>query len=453
MKNDAYQNTTTKLLAAVFIAASTLVLSSCGGGGAAGNPTQGAGLNIIPPVITAYAGIPFTVTIAGGSRPYILGSSDPAVFPVPNTLATGGSFDVIPAQPGVVDTGLQPGELPRRSGSLTARDTTGFVATATFSVGQNFLVGYGVSYTNLCPPPATGQAQIQACNGSQTVVTVSPTFNGILRGNALVRFERLRGTFGFVQCASPPPVNPTLVNSITTNTDHEGKATVCLQPASNSATQLATYRVIDVVTGVYVDQVFTIVGGPASGALTVIPSTITLTGSGGRCGSGSSNFTVFDGTTPYTAVSSNPTLVSVVPAAGSTNTFTVTVFAQQPPCPTGNTVIVTDADGRRTTVTVDSAAGGTAPTMLVSPTSVTLTCGTSSSVTVIGGSGTYNATSTSPGLTATVSGNLVTITSVRPFPAAFPGPDALTTQTDSVTITDGTTITPVSVTHPTGCGP
>jgi hypothetical protein len=52
-----------------------------------------------------------------------------------------------------------------------------------------------------------------------------------------------------------------LQNCVDTRTDHSGTAIARLRVPSDATTQLATLRVIDVATGVYVDEVFTITQG------------------------------------------------------------------------------------------------------------------------------------------------------------------------------------------------
>lgn len=439
MRNDAFRTARSRFLAAMLVAVSSLLMSSCGGGGAAGNPTIGGALTVIPGTGTAYAGIPFTVTIAGGRPPYALGSSEPTIFPVP-TIMDANTFEVLPGQPGVVDVGLEPNEVPRRAVVLTARDVNGLSATANYSVLQNFLVGYGVSYLSNCPAPQ-GSNPPQFCPGGTTAASVAPTFRGQLRGNALLRFERIRGNFGFTQCGSPPPANTALVSTITQNTDTQGTARVCIfVPPGASGTNV--YRIIDAATGVYSDQLFFV----TTDALGVIPSTIEFTGTNGRCGTGSSDFLVFGGTPPYSATSPDGR-VQVSPTSNTVpGRFSVTVAVTQQPCPTNIPVIVTDSAGGRTTVTVNSVIGPAGPPLTVAPTSFNLQCGQSGTAVVVGGTGTYSAFSSGGGVTASAAGNQIFITRTSPSPA-FP----VGTQQTSVNVTDGNSIVTITVDSPLSC--
>jgi hypothetical protein len=362
-------------------------------------------------------------------------------------------FQVVPQNPGVVDVGLTAGEVPRRSVVLTARDANGQLNTADYSVLQNFLTGYGVQYTNNCPQPAGAAAAVilQACSGSESVVSLSATSNGYLRGNALFRFERLRGDFLFTQCGSPPPVNPALGQTTTQNSDHTGLVVVCLRATLGAPTQLATYRVIDVATGVYADQVFTISGDSPAGALTPLPATISFTGgSNTRCGTGSADVFVFDGTPPYTATSTSAS-VSVSPSSSPTNPgrFTITQINTNLPCITGAVVVLLDALGRRGQLTVDQVIGPAPTAIMVSPNAITLTtCGQTATVSVAGGTGNYTANSTNPAaIAAMASGAQISVTRlngqgglVNLAPLAF-----------TVAITDGASSTSLTVTAPTNC--
>ena len=102
----------------------TVLLTSCGGGGAKSNPNQGGTLALLPAAPTFYAGVAYTMTISGGKGPYALTSDQPQVMSVPATV-DGNTFQVVPNNPGVIDTGLPPGSLPVRTVNVTVRDSAG----------------------------------------------------------------------------------------------------------------------------------------------------------------------------------------------------------------------------------------------------------------------------------------------------------------------------------------
>jgi hypothetical protein len=258
----------------------------------------------------------------------------------------------------------------------------------------------------------------------------------------------LRGNFSLRN-----PATGQVAQSITLNSDHTGTVTGLVTVPPGTPTQLAVLRVIHVPTGVYADHVFTINAVSITNEIVAIPNSFTFTGPlVGTCGTGVGDFFVFDGSPPYTAVSSNPQIV-VTPSVSTSNPgrFTVTVNGGTPPCPTG-TVIVTDSTGARTTIAVRSEEGTTElpeppdpVDLVVGPTAITLGCGQSGSVTVAGGSGFFSVNSTSPNVTATVSGNTVTISRAGP---TGPGSGTLN---GTISITDGSQIVTVAVTAPANC--
>ena len=420
------------------------LLSSCGGGGAASTPTGGV-LQILPAGGTVYAGIPVTFQLAGGRPPYFMSSSEPLLLPVPSQTSEN-SFTTVPANPGVIDAGIPPEGLAVRTVNITVRDSTGaFVVTSGLQVAQNFLTGYGVVFTPVsCPAgqSSTASPVAQACRGGTTAVRMQAVTNGNLAGNRVFRFEVLRGNYSLRN-----PVTGQVSNTITVNSDHAGVVTALIEVPANAGPGLGVLRVVDVATGVYSDTVFVISGQSTSQLLTAVPNTFTFTGPlTTTCGTGSADFIVFDGTAPYTAVSSFPS-IRVTPTVSNTNPGRFTLTATDPnTCISNGTIVITDALGGRTTVTVNTEPGSIAPpvpvALAVGPTALTLLCGQSGSVTVIGGTGGISATSTNSNVTAVVSGNAVTITRAN----TGTSPTSV-----GIGITDGRTVATVTVTVPATC--
>ena len=428
----------------------SLLVAACGGGGASVNPNQGGPFTVAPAEGTFYAGVPATITISGGRRPYSVTSSEPGVLPVPS-IVDAFSFEVVPNNPGVVDAGLDVNALQVRTVILTFRDTTGASQTASIKVAQNFLTGYRLVFTaSTCPAPAAGAAvAITPCSGGDTAVQMLATFDGARHGNEAFRLEVVRGQFAFY---TPDSSTSVISNSVTVTSDHEGKITAVIRVPSGVPPQIAILRVVHVASGSSTEQVFTIAGAVSQPALvlTAIPSSFTFTAADSTsCGSGSGDFFVFDGKPPYMAVSSN-SAVGVTPTSTSSQPgrFTVTV-GNGAACPNAAPVIVTDSLGNRVTVTVTSVRGPAAtppPPLAVAPSSITLACGTSGSVSVVGGSGSYSVTSSHPQVNATVAGRTITITRVAPDPVG-----STFTTTASISVTDGSTAQVVTVTVPAFC--
>ena len=422
---------------------SASILSSCGGGGASGegSPPIGGSVRILPGSGTFYAGIPVTFQVVGGRPPYTLSSSEPQLLSVPERLA-GHSFTTVPNNPGVIDADLEPDQLPVRSVTLSVRDATGAINVATtVQVAQNFLTGYGIIITPSTCPPGT-----QACAGGESAISMQATFKGNLFGNQQFRFEVLRGNFSLRH-----PATGQVASSITLNSDHTGRIIgPFIVVPTNVPTQLAVIRVIHVPTGVYADHVFTISQRSATpSTLAAVPDTFTFTGPlRGVCGTGVADFFVFDGVAPYTAISSNPA-ISVTPTVSTSQPGRFTIRADNPNACVSSTIVVTDSAGGRTTVRVNTVEGTATlpeppepPDLEVGPSSITLGCGQSGSVTVVGGTGVYSVNSTSSTVSATVSGNTVTITRLN----AGTGPTNV-----GLSITDGSQIVTVTATVPATC--
>jgi hypothetical protein len=111
-------------------------------------------------------------------------------------------------------------------------------------------------------------------------------------------------------------------------------------------------------------------------------------------------------------------------------------------------VVFTDATGARTTVEVITERGPAPPALAalaVAPTALTLTCGSSGSVSVVGGTGRYTVNSTHPRVIAAVSGNTVTITRLTGDGAsAFP-------TSAGISVSDGLSVVTVTATVPGNC--
>ena len=434
--------------------AAAFMLASCGGGGGSGSSgAQGGALQVGngQSSSTAYAGVPFTLTIIGGKPPYTLISGEPGIFPLPSTTSSN-SVTVIPGNPGVIDSGLKPEDLPVRSVNITVRDGSTQTANTVVKVAQNFLTGYGISLTQTtCPAAAAGTTAITtACAGGETLMHISATFNGALNGNKAFRLIVMRGNFTIRTIDTQQ--NGT---TVTTNSDHSGTVSAIIQVPTDAATQVAIIRVQDVATGVYTDEAFVINGrtgtGNNGGSLTAIPTDLTFTGGlSTECGTGASDVLIFDGTAPYTFANVDPQDITVTPASSNDNPgrFTITALNKNI-CLDKSPIVFTDAANRRVTVTVTTKAGSVTPpapaAFDVQPTTVTVGCGQTATVSVVGGSGLYAANSTHPRIVAFTFGNSAGITRVTG--------DGATTYptTGTVTITDGTTIKTVTVNTVANC--
>ena len=465
MKLDSFRSS---LTGSLLIVVASLLLGSCGGGGAASPGPVGGPPQIQPQSGTLYAGVEYTITIAGGRPPYTLSSSEQALLAVP-TVLNGNFFTVIPANPGVIDTGLPPGSVPSRAVQITMRDSVGSTAaTQGLSVAGNFLTGYGLSFTSNCSAIGGSSTPPSACAGGETAVSLRASINGNLYGNREYRFEILRGPISWFFPNGQQQGGTISGNNATTRTDHEGNAQVWFRVTNNVGTQLAAIRVVDVASGASTVHTFVVNGVPIGGALEAIPDSFTFTGiNSAQCGTGFADFLVFDGTPPYTALSTSPNVTvfrtgdlppftQPVTSNSQPGRFTLQVANPNPPCIKDVPIIITDANNSRTTVTVTTEAGSAPPPptpVSVTPGSLTLNCGQSGSVSVLGGptgSGTFSVSSADPRVSATASGRTVTVTrqaaDVPTIPPTPPGTIAYT-----VTVTDGATSTTIGISAPAVC--
>jgi len=431
----------TSLIRCALAFAGAFLLGSCGGGGATAITTVVGAFSVNPPTATWYAGVKNTLTIAGGSPPFTLSSSEPSLLAVPVNL-NGRQIDLVPNNPSVIDAGLPPNSLPVRTVNITARSAEGLQASAEIKVGQNFLTGYFFAFTSSTCAGAT------PCAGGESVLTFDATTNGNILPNRQFKIEKIRGDFQFVV-----PVNnqTNLADSVVVTSDEQGVFTTVIRVPTNPSDKVGIIKVTDLKSGAYVLDTFVISGTSLNGAITVIPDTITMTGPNAQtCGGGQVQLQVFDGVPPYTAFCGNPQIFVNNPVSGSNpGLFTVTVGQSTGACLTGETCTITDARGARTTFTVTTLKGTnpTTPALSVVPNAITLACNTSGSVTVVGGSGVYFANSSHPRVTAAVSGNTVTITRLN----GDTTPPAPFQTTATVSVSDGSSAVPVTVTVPATC--
>jgi hypothetical protein len=429
-----------------FVAACATLLASCGGGGAATSPSSAGALALTPGTSSIYAGVPYTMNITGGRKPYLVTSSEQTIVAL-NFTTESSTFDIVANNPGVVDPGLDPAEVPRRTVTITVRDSLGTSVAGSYAVLQNFFTGYGASYSNTCAVGASGP--VQACSGTDTVLSYAPVSQGALYGNREMQFDRVRGDFSFVP--EPPGTTPQLVDRIRVRTDTTGRALIRMRVGIGAPSQIATFKVTDVTTGVTADIAFLISGQAPTGSITLVPGTaITFTGSStGACGWGSSDQYVYDGTPPYTITP--PVGVSVVPLTLTSNgaKFTVSVGQGAPvnQCPSG-TLIVTDAQGRRATLDVKSEVGTTSIPITVAPVPLpALTCTLNSTqAVVIGGVGSFQVVSNHPRVNAQMAGNVLVVQRAASGDGAVVYPT-----TASIAITDGATVTTVTATVAANC--
>jgi len=431
-----------------FALVASLLLAACGGGGAAGNPNQGGPISVSPENGFFFAGIPQTITLQGGRKPYSITSSDPALIEVPSVV-DGYSFQVVPNNPGVVDPSTSTGQVPTKTVEISVRDSTGILVKATIQVAQNFLTAYFASFpTTSCPAAAGSSTGISPQAGCDVDLRFTSVISGNLVGDRQYRVEVVTGSFQFVNPLGTNTTTPTY----TTTSDHQGNIDAIVRVPSGVPSQVGLVRLVDVQSGASNTYAFNITG--ATGAtLTAIPSTFHLTGPDAQhCGTGSADVYIYGGAPPYAGVSTDPhILVTAVSPDTNPGQFRFSI-SDSSFCLNPGVLIFTDSIGNRVTVNVTTDAGSATSTALpltLAPSTLTLGCNQSGTVAVVGGVGGYITVTSSPRVRATISGSTLTIQRLTADPPSPPAP--IVTSPVTVFITDGTTLLQVSVTVPTSC--
>ena len=438
------------------LSAMTGLLSSCGGGGAASTtPTTPPAppviaLGALPAAADVFADLPTDISISGGTAPYTTGSSNPVVIPAPvvtGSAATGFKITVIPKSVNA-DTPV----------IITVRDSLGATVPVTFTVKPSTL-NNTVSITPLSPTGTGCGGGI--CSGGDARVVVTAVLNGVKLLNRAIRFDVFQGDFRFVT-----PGTNALVTSLVVTTDENGEAVVRLTVLVSAPTQVATLTTTDTFSGLVRRTNFNIVQQTSgAGILSILPSgTTTFTGGKPAVGQpaqcpfgGVVDHYIYGGTPPYTVVSPLPQYLSVFPSIVTTNGGSYRVT--QSGCGTG-TLIVTDALNRAiespSVASVLGPAGDAPPptvppTIIVTPTSLTVGCGQTGTASV-SGSGTFTATVSTAGVPA---GSFT----VTPTAGAIPGTISFTrnngiaaaSPTSIVVNVTGATVIPVTITVPANC--
>ena len=439
--NRMFEHVAPVLIAMVFVG----VLGSCGSGAVtAPEPTSFPTMSVSPAVAEVYPDVPTTFTIGGGKPPYNTFSGNSTALPL-SSIVNGSTFTVV-ANAVAADTTVD----------ITIRDAVNTPVTAKANIHPSTLINQ-ITFTPL-GPNGTG-CGTGICSGGDAQVIVKAVLNGIVLRARPIRFEVYQGNFQIVT-----PGSGLLVNSLLVNTDEQGEAVVRITTPASVPTQTATLQSTDTTTGLARRYNFNIIQLTSGvGVLSVLPSsTITIKGAKGDPGKDGScpntrvDFYVYGGTPPYSIVSPFPLiaspLVASVPSSGSGFPVLVNGCGKV-------SLIITDSKGLTIeTPLIDAQQGDrgdttTATTLTVAPTTVTVGCGQTASVNLVG-SGTFTQTI----VTAGVNGANFTVSAspssgVLPATVSFTRSNFGTVPTPViVNLTAGSTVTPVTVTVTGGVG-
>ena len=379
--------------ASVAALAAVLALSACGGGSGAPNnpyaphPSAPGPLTLLPATATAYAGIPTTLTVDGGSPPYVAFSSDSAVLPVAQAVS-GNSILVVPSNVGA-DTAV----------TITVQDSALNTASSSVTVKAAPLMPNGITVT------ANGDCTIGAttlCSGGTGLasVIVAGAGGGGIPGRQ-VRFDVIAGAYQ-LQTANPAVPLAATLNVVT---DANGQAVAGIAVNVNAPTQIASIRATDVTSGNQVTGQFLIQEVTDGGqVLSIVPTgNVTIDGpSPTECSTDVQvAYYIYGGTPPYQVAATFPGVVTLsgVPVTKNGGSFVATTNGA---CFVNMQYAITDATGRTipggSSPTLTNELGkqtaGGGGTMTVAPTAITNTActGKTFQLTVVGGKPPYSVT-------------------------------------------------------------
>lgn len=440
--------------------AGILTLAGCGGGSGSPNnpyvpPPVVPILTVQPTALTAYSGVPTTVTITSGQGPFTVFSSDTSVLPVTTSVA-GVTIVVLPAQV-AVDTAV----------TLTVGD----------ALGTTRLVGVNVKaapiLNALAFTPSGSDCGTGLCSGQAGSATVTASgAAGVPLTARSIRFDIVYGAIGIMTTNPATPVAQTL----TVVTDSKGVATVGILAVASSPTQPAQIRATDVTSGNQQVVNLTVVNSTVASQspLAIVPDTATIAGAIlNVCSTGFRiNYYIYGGTPPYSISSTFPASVTLVNnfVAKSGGFFEAITNGA---CVNPLTFTIVDSAGKQTTAslinTPGTAAPPTAPPLSIAPGAVATTSCSGKSFTFLptGGTPPYNAYiaafagSTPPTLTPSVvpaEGGTITVTFGAPEPINGPttiviGDSTIPQRTTSATITCTAPVTPPVVIPPLNITP
>jgi hypothetical protein len=368
-----------------------LALAACGGGSGAPNNPYAPGtatpvLTVEPAVLTAYSGIPVTVTVTGGAAPFFAFTSNASVLPVAQNVADN-TIVLLPNKV-TADTDV----------ILTVQDSAGQTKTVAVTVKAAPI------FNALTFTPSSGDCGTNLCSGQTGAATVVAT--GPAGAPLVARQIRFDVIFGPIGIATSNPAMP-LAQTLTVATDVTGTATVVIQALANATTQPAQIRATDVTSGQQQIANFTVVNNTVGtgSPIVVIPATATITGAlTTSCSSGFRvDYYIYGGNPPYTVSSTFPTAVilsgSPVPSSG--RFFSATTNGT---CVNPLTFTIVDSAGKQTTAQLINQPGTTAPpppgALKITPAAVSNAACTGKTFTFVitGGSPNYNVTVNAPGV-------------------------------------------------------
>jgi hypothetical protein len=302
-------------------------------------------LVVLPSPAIAFSNVLSTLSVSGGVPPYQAFSSNAAVLPVTQAVASG----VIPLFPSTVATDT--------AVTITVQDSASTTASASVTVRPSTLINAIV-----IKPNSTDCGTNAICSGQTGTATVTLTVpGGGPASGRQVRFDVVAGPYGIVVAGGTPSSAPTVPSLIVTS-DASGIATVNLRADNDAPTQPAQIRATDLTSGQQVTADF-LVQQRTDGAtlLTVVPSEVNITGPFvDVCSAGFRvDYYIYGGTPPYRVTPSFPDAVTILNnlVTASGGFFRAITNGT---CVNPVTFSIVDATGRQTSATLNNVPGSAA---------------------------------------------------------------------------------------------
>lgn len=392
-----------------------LALTACGGGSGAPNnpfvtPPVTPALVVAPTALTAYSGVPVTITVTSGVAPFFAFTSDASILPVAQNVA--GSTIVLLPNKVSADTQI----------TITVQDSAGQSTSAKVTVSASTI------FNALTFAPSGPDCGANLCSGQTGTATVIATGPGnVPLVGRQIRFDVVLGAFGIT---TTNPATP-LVQTLTVATDNSGTAVAPIRADSLATTQPAQIRATDVTSGQQQIANFTIVNNTVAGGspLAVVPDTVKITGpTTTTCSSGfRTDYYIYGGNPPYTVASTFPTSIVIV---NRTVFFSGGFFEAitNGSCVNPLVFTIVDSAGKQTTAELINDVGTTAPPpatpVAIAPSDQkVIGCNGKTVIFVVsGGTAPYNANvspSTPAGPNASISGSNVSVINIPAGPGIY----------------------------------
>lgn len=413
----------TKPLAALFGALALLTLAACGGGGTGTtSPQTPTGTLGVSPssILIEFGSAPVTLTVSGGVKPYVLTSSLQTLIPVTSTIQEDGRFSITPSyapdiatlvtltiRDGVQSTVTAQITIPARLGVPLAVSPTS--AEAGINVPVTYTItGGSTPYTvtssqpSIVPNPiavdSLGRFTVRAItnptSNTDVVLSVRDARNATVTATLSVRSLALAVSPTTAKTIFGVPVAYQISGGQPPYTVQSSFPTIVANPVVDANGRFTAAPLFNPPAAV--DMVLTVrdaVGNQVTSQLQITPIPLSVSPVAVTVAANVPvTFTITGGTTPYTVVSSLPSLVPNPASIDAQGRFTLRATST-PSATTPVLITVRDAAQNLVTATMTILAATPVPLSLLPQTAIVY-YNTPATLTVFGGTPPYQAFST-----------------------------------------------------------